>query len=211
MTGDENWLNTGEQAVVRREAEARLHHAHPRGQRQAILALVGLEMGLRISEIARLRLEHFNVPGRRARVVRLKKQGPGYRRGIPHSGATEETVPMTDRMAHLIETLKAAWGRSSGPLFVNARIGFDVRPVSARTLRLDWQEFLAAIGLPSRGTHALRRTFATEVADRTDSVLAVNHALGHSPKSIECDLVYIRRNPKRLERAMAQLYRDDIA
>jgi integrase len=114
-------------------------------------------------------------------------------------------------MQSLIERLQLEWQRTTGPLFVNDRIKFDIRPVSTRTLRADWLRFCAEADIEPRGTHCLRRTFATEIADRTDNAMTVNHALGHERASIGISAEYVDRNPKKLARAMQQIYKEDTA
>ncbi|MBI5433295.1 MAG: tyrosine-type recombinase/integrase [Planctomycetes bacterium] len=69
-------------------------------------------------------------------------------------------------------------------------------PSTARRLEL----WLDRAGLPHRGAHALRHSFATRLYQRTGDVLLVKEALGH--RSVVSTLVYAQADEGRLRRAM---------
>ncbi|MCC7169651.1 MAG: tyrosine-type recombinase/integrase [Planctomycetes bacterium] len=62
------------------------------------------------------------------------------------------------------------------------------------------ETWLDRAGIPHRGAHALRHTFATALYRRTGDVLIVKEALGH--RSVASTLVYAQASEERLRRAM---------
>ncbi len=142
----------------------------PRGLRDRAMFELLYACGLRVSELASLRIENLRLPDGFV-VVRGK-------------GSKERVVPIADASARWVEryrrTVRAKRrGAASSPwLFPGAK----GRPVTRQTVFLALKAAARRAGLPpaSVSPHVLRHAFATHLVDNDADLRAVQMMLGHA-------------------------------
>lgn len=128
---------------------------------RAVLELL-YATGLRVSELAGLRLEDVDRARRLVQVV--------------GKGGRPRVVPYGAEAARALDAYLAWRGEEGGPLFRNARGG----PLSARSLRECVRRRARAAGLSRRVTpHTLRHSFATHLLDAGADLRLIQDLLGH--------------------------------
>jgi integrase/recombinase XerC len=143
------------------ELEALLEAGGANARDRAVLELL-YATGLRVSELAALRLDDVDRTERLVRVV--------------GKGGKPRVVPFGAEAAAALEAYLAERGPAPGPLFRNPRGG----PLSARTVRERVRRRARAAGLARRVTpHTLRHTFATHLLDAGADLRLIQDLLGH--------------------------------
>jgi integrase len=174
-------------------------------RRAGLLAWTLLTTGIRISEAQFLVLDHLDPQSRLLTVRRHKKRdGDQYQPGVPYSGYHVEEQVVPDALVNRIELAHPPPAEPDRHWFV----GKGGNAVKERTLRNDWKVVLRAAGVPVRGSHCARRTYATLVGYYDSNVHSVNHALGHSPKSIETSAGYVGANLWRRMELVNKMFPD---
>lgn len=137
--------------------------------RDEIMVLLGLFMGLRVSEIVGLDVENLDFGTRQAFI-----RGKGSRdRYVPIHKCLVQ--PLTDWIA----------GRESGPMFGSGQAD----RINAGTVQWRYERLGLLAGLSSKlKTHTLRHTAATRLLRKTKNLLLVQRFLGHA--SIANSVVY---------------------
>ena len=182
-----NFLRDDEIAQLLEQAQVRVELALTPARRHAarldlIVATVGLKLGLRVSELANLNIEHLDLVRHSAFVHQGK-------------GAKDRFVPVPQS---LVEPLRQWLGeRTAGPVF----IGYTGRRVSIRTLQLRITRLGRNAGLQKRlKAHSLRHSYATALKNRGVAISDIQELLGHS--SIATTTVYLHCDPGRLKSAV---------
>ncbi len=163
---------------------------------QAIVALM-LDVGLRVSEVAGLRLSSFEQSIKPGQLAALRVQGKGNK---------ERRVWLTAETASLIESwLSERPMVKDNALFITRRRrGFSRRGIQERV-----KHYTQLAGLPSEtvSCHRLRHTFARRMAEARMPLPSLSHWLGHS--QLKTTQVYIDgANPEvraDYQRAMSAL------
>jgi integrase/recombinase XerD len=159
-----------------------------RTQRDRVMLMAMLYLGLRVSEVCKLRIEDIDF-GRGFLFVR---QGKGSKdRGLPVPGK-------------FLPILRGWIGpRTSGYVFPS-RQGGD--RLSARAVQLLMKRVAARAGLQKAAEpravtpHKLRHAFASRMLARGADIEAVREAMGHS--DLATTSVYLHCTPERLRNAM---------
>jgi len=139
------------------------------GRRDYTLALLMVDMGLRVGEVAQLRLDHIDWHRRRLIVPPAKTPRA---RALPLPRHVAETLRLY---------LKQVRPPSQDPhLFLRHR-SLVGRPMSLGSIKIAMYLACRRCGFPKhyRGTHILRRTFATDVHARGATMREVADLLGH--------------------------------
>lgn len=156
-------------------------------ERDAVIFLCGAKLGLRVSEIARLRAEDVDEDARTVTVV----QGKGGKdRRVP--------VPPSFR-ARLL-----AWidGRRTGWLFPSPR-HMD-RPLTTRAIRYAVTGAGQVAGLTKRvRPHSLRHSYAVALLESGANLFDIQQLLGH--EKIETTARYLHVSVDRLRSAVERL------
>lgn len=147
---------------------AALLRALPNARARAIVWLM-VGCGLRCTEVATLRVEDYDPTGRT--LVATGKRGH------------ERTLPVPIRVQAALNAYLEETGVTAGPLIRN-----ELQPsrgLSAKTLSGYLRGWLIAAGvkvrpLDGRSAHALRRTCASDVADKWGDPRVVQAMLGHA-------------------------------
>lgn len=156
-------------------------------ERDRILLMCGLYLGLRVSEICKLRVEHLDF---RRRLAFIREAKGGKDRVLP--------IP-----ARFVGPLRGWCGkRREGYVFPSPRGG----RLKSRAVQLLIKRLAARAGLrgalePRRVTpHKLRHAFASRMLERGADINAVKEAMGHG--DISTTAVYLHTSPERLRAAM---------
>lgn len=170
-----------------RGAEPELLEAATRCERDRVIIQVGRLMGLRVSEITKLRIEDLDLPERVALIARAK-------------GDKDRYVPIP---ARLVEELRR-WtaGRTAGYLFPSPR--GTGRPLTTRAVQYLTAAAGVRAGISKRVTpHKLRHTYATTLLDRGANLREVQELLGHA--SVATTEIYTYVSVDRLRGAVDRL------
>ena len=145
----------------------------------------GLYLGLRVSEICKLKIEDLDL----AQGTALVYQGKGNK---------DRYVPIP---ARFIPTLKTWLGeRGTGYVFPSPRGG----KLSSRTLQLRLKALGKKAQIPrALKPHTLRHTYATRLLEKGANIREVQELLGHS--SIQTTEIYTHTVPERLRGAVEKL------
>ncbi len=185
-----NFLRAHEQQQLIALAQARMDAAKSAAKLRAarldwLMLQTGLLLGLRVSELCKLRAEHVDL----AQATALVYQGKGDR---------DRYVPIP---ARLLEPLRA-WldGRTDGPVFRSPRGG----QLSTRTVQLRFQVLGIRAGLPRKlKPHTLRHTFATRLLQAGATIREVQELLGHA--SVATTEIYTHVSTERLRAVVDKL------
>ena len=143
------------------------------GRRDHALALLMVDLGLRVGEVAQLRLDHIDWRRRRLAVPPAK---------TPRGRA----LPLPRHIAEALRLyVKQVRPPSKDPhLFLRHR-SLVGRPMSCGSIKIALYLACRRCGFPKhyRGTHILRRTFATDVHARGATMRQVADLLGHKQLS----------------------------
>ena len=168
-----------------------LSEAQPTDLRDRAMVLCMLELGLRASDVAHLRLVDFD---RKQSVLNVFSPKTGEARRLP----------LTKFLTKAIGTyISAARPTSRGDqLFLRIHPPTD-RPASTAVIRCAVRRAYARCGFPSSwtGTHRLRHSFATRLYARGADLAEIGSLLGH--RCIESSMRYAQTDLNSL-RALAQ-------
>lgn len=178
---------------------ARLLAACPDPRARLVVTLMA-QMGLRVGDVARIRVEDIDMH-RQSLHVRAKggRGEPTHWEPIP-AEAWRALAPALDALP------------SSGPLVRSHGNHAGRSAVSGKHLGRLLSDWMRAAGLKARAwdgrsSHALRHTAAQHVLDGGADLRDVQHMLGH--RTIRSTEKYVRREPPGLRAAMeGRSYRD---
>ena len=139
------------------------------GQGMRVACLLAGDAGLRLGEVLALRWEDIDLIAERLTVCRQLRKGI---EGTP-KGGRRRVVPMT---AELVAALKAL------PQVRRGRVicGADGKPVAETAFKHTIYRVCRKAGLPERGWHVLRHSFATHAARFGVNPWRLQAWLGHS-------------------------------
>lgn len=170
------------------EQRALVAQPNPRyasGLRNRCLIRIGLEVGLRASELTHLRPEHLDMLTCRL-VVREGK------------GAKDRVLWISDDLRDLI-----GWWlerRPTSPWLFPTRDGGQIDTRYLRTM-VKHYAVKAGVSEAERVTpHVLRHTFATDLLRETKNIILVQKALGHS--DVSTTMIYTHVQDDELEEAL---------
>ena len=124
---------------------------------------VALSTGLRVSEMASLKVKDIDLKRDCITVVRLKRKKK-----------TIESLAIGDGLARHLKEFIA--DRKSGPLFAGSR-----GPLTAQGLQCIWREAIKRAGLPKElSIHSARHTIAVHLLKKTGNLRFVQKQLGHA-------------------------------
>ena len=157
-------------------------------ERDAVIFLCGAKLGLRVSEIARLRAEDVDAECRTVTVVQGK-------------GGKDRRVPVPPSFRERL----AAWiaGREAGWLFPSPRRADQ--PLTTRALHKLVTRTAPTAGITSKRVrpHSLRHTYATDLIGHNVNLFDAKELMGH--EKIETTARYLHVNVDRLRGAVAEL------
>jgi integrase/recombinase XerD len=168
-------------------------------QRKRVMVWLMVGLGARCCEVSNLLVDHYDGEGR---TILLNGKG-GHQRILP--------VPA--EVARQIDAYLREVGRVSGAPMIRARGGgapgrrgapSTTRGLAPQTvswyMRLMFDEAdIKVRAHDGKSAHALRRTAASDVLERTNDLLAVQRMLGHA--KLETTAAYLRAKPDDVLRA----------
>lgn len=172
------------------------------------IAIFQLHTGVRVGEAASLQIEdiEFNrgqVHIRSHLYWERFKGGKTFRLKGTKTGP-DRTVPLTD------ECLEMLIRRRS--LSVNEKVfGSDRSPgdwLTYRSIQGSYDQAFKKAGLPHRGTHTLRHTFAVRFLEQTKDIHALQRALGHT--DLKTTMIYAKYTNDSVRGAF-QLFRGGLS
>ncbi len=155
-----------------------------RSPRDNLLFLVGINTGLRISDILQLRVR--DVEGQHL-VLREKKT------------SKRRFIPISDELAHSFRQF--CKGRRRSEFLFQSREGVNQPITTSMAYRL-MRQAAAAVGLKHIGTHTLRKTFGYHFYQQTRDPALLCEILGHSDPAIT--LRYIGINQDTMDEAIGK-------
>ena len=165
----EKYMDADEVRQLRTVTEAKSIVDLKKGRIQGPLAWMlvdlALSTGLRVSEMADLKIQNIDFKRGSMKVVRLKRKKK-----------VRETMAIgKDLIQHLREYLE--WDeRAKGPLFVGQR-----GALTSRGLQQMWKAAVERAGLPEElSIHSARHTLATHLLKKTGNLRQVQKQLGHA-------------------------------
>lgn len=165
----EKYMDSDEVRQLRTVTEAKAIVDLKKGRIQGPLAWMlvdlALSTGLRVSEMAGLKIQDIDFRRGALKVARLKRKK-----------RIKETMAIgKDLLNHLREYLE--WDdRAAGPLLVGQR-----GPLTSRGLQQMWKAAVAKAGLPDDlSIHSARHTLATHLLKKTGNLRQVQKQLGHA-------------------------------
>jgi len=156
-------------------------------ERDRLLLMTMLYLGLRVSEACKLQVEHVDFGSK----LLFVREGKGMR---------DRALPIPSRFVGPLR----GWigGRTTGYVFPSPRGGkLSVRAVQLLVKRVAARAGLRDAAAPRRvSPHKLRHAFASRMLERGADIIAVRDALGHS--SVATTQVYTHCSGDRLRAGM---------
>lgn len=160
-----------------------------------LVVLLGLDAGLRASEIAGLQVG--DIDGDDLHVRRSVFAETGKRIVYPTKSGRERVVPMSPRLAACV---REAANLSTDEWLLHNRFG---RPATRRTVTNYLYTAAKLAGLPRRGPHSLRHSFATHALRAGADLKTVQELCGHA--SARTTEVYLHGSKRTRRDAIAKL------
>lgn len=135
-------------------------------QRDADVLELLLRTGMRRSELARFRLEHFDAVGKTLRVI--GKTGP-------------RTIPLSDQAAHCVSRVVKSRDLSGRGFDPRGYEPFKLTPNRITQIFVRWRRRLRE---PRLTPHAFRRTFTTELIRRGVPLPIIAQLIGHKSLAV---------------------------
>lgn len=168
-------------ATAERDA-ARSPSKRAAAERNRLLILAGLYMGLRVSELCKLRIEDVDLEQGMAMILQGK-------------GDKDRGVPVPEKL--LAELRPWIGERRSGFLFANPRGG----KLSSRTVQMMVRRLAAVANIPRRvKPHTLRHSYATHLLDKGANIREVQELLGHA--SVATTEIYTHVSGEKLKKVV---------
>ena len=198
----EKYMDLREVRVLRESAEAAAVLGAKKGRIRGVLGWIVVDLatstGLRVAELARLKVGDVDLKRKSLRVWRLKRRKPG-----------RETLAIDPELAaHLSEFIewKAAVGEPVGPraILLRGKRG----PLTTRGLQRIWHQCRARAGLPAElSIHSARHTVAVHQLRKTSNLRIVQKQLGHASPATTANM-YADVSFEDMQTAVTGLYED---
>lgn len=149
-------------------------------------AILMLETGMRVGETLALTWNDINWSRKAVRIDKTLVRLPGapncaFVQSSPKSKSSKRTIPLSDKALEILNRLSES-SNSSKYIFSDERHGGN--PCAYNQLRRKLRKACALAGVPYKGNHAFRHTFATNCYNRGCNVKILSKLLGHADVSI---------------------------
>ncbi|MBO0439878.1 tyrosine-type recombinase/integrase [Candidatus Enterococcus ikei] len=155
-----------------------------------LAALISLETGMRIGEIAGLKWEDIDFDNKVLSVKRTLQRvktysESGYKTQVieekPKSETSERIIPLS---SDLLEQLVKKKNISRSTYVVSKNQGFT----EPRTIRYQFKRLLRTFKLVDCSFHALRHSFATRCLEKGINIAVISSLLGHASTKMTLDI-----------------------
>ncbi len=182
------YLDRGEVDRLFAALEARAEGEDPLALRELAIVEVFYSTGMRLAELAGLRLERLDLLSDQVRVL--------------GKGRKERILPLGSRAVRALRRYLAARPQAAdrGAVFLSRR----GRPLAPRSIQRIVRRAFAAVGLDGLRVHSLRHSFATHLLDAGADLRAVQELLGHA--SLSTTQVYTHTSVERLKQVYRQAH-----
>jgi site-specific recombinase XerD len=160
---------------------------------QAIIELL-LQTGLRLSEVARLHVNHVSLP------TKISKE-PGYVGSVIvlGKGRKQRSVTLNYKASRAIKNyLSVRPDVEDTHLFLSK----FKKGIGARGIEKLVTKYLKEAGIPNASVHTLRHTFATHTIKRGTKLEVVRQALGH--ESLETTSIYVHLAREMMDKELQE-------
>lgn len=192
------YMDKAETKQLRQNAEAQAYIDNRKGRVRGGLAWAlvdtALSTGLRVSELASLKVKDINFKRGCLTVTRVKKKKKKKK--------TSETLAISKE---LLEHLKSYIdNRTDGALFVGSR-----GALTAQGLQQIWKAAIKRAGLPKElSIHSARHTLAVHLLKKTKNLRQVQKQLGHSSPATTANM-YADISFEDMQEGLNGIYEDD--
>ena len=193
----EKYMDAQEVKQLRTVTEAKaivdLRKGRVGGVHAWMLIDLALSTGLRVSELAALKIEDIDFKRGAIKVVRKKRR----------KKSTETLAIGKEILQHLKKYIE--WtGRTKGKLFVGQR-----GPLSPQGLQQAWKAAIKRAGLPKElSIHSARHTIAVHLLKKTGNLRFVQKQLGHASPAITANM-YADISFEDMQNGVTGLYDDN--
>lgn len=162
--------------------------------RDAAIVEVFLQTGMRLSELAGLKLSDLELPKRISR----DPDNTGSAR-IRRKGGKEDTVPLNYKACQAIASyIKVRPKVAIEQVFLNK----FKQPLSPRAIQYTIADYLEQVGIKNASVHTLRHTMATHHIARGTDIKTVQETLGHA--SLSTTTIYVSLAKKAQKKALQE-------
>jgi integrase len=157
-----------------------------------MLVDLALSTGLRVSEMAALKIGDVDLKRGALFIVRLKRKKKA-----------RETLAISKELAQHLKDYIAGIDQKSGPLFVGSR-----GPLTAQGLQRIWKVAVKRAGLPKElSIHCARHTIAVHLLKKTGNLRQVQKQLGHASPATTANM-YADVSFEDMQNGLNGLYND---
>ena len=159
--------------VTEAEAIVDLKKGRVTGPVRWMLVDLALSTGLRVSELAAIRIADIDFKRGAIKIVRAKKKKK-----------RAETLPIDKKLIPHLKEFIAWMGKTKGPLFQGQR-----GPLSPQGLQQVWKAAIKIAGLPKElSIHSARHTFGVRYYRKTKDLRATQKLMGHASPSVTANM-----------------------
>lgn len=153
---------------------------------------LALSTGLRVSEMALLKIEDIDLRRGALRITRLKRKEK-----------KPETLAIGKDLVQHLDGYMQWCDRTSGPLFVGSR-----GPLTGQGLQRIWKRSIEKAGLPKElSIHSARHSIAVQLLKKTGNLRLVQKQLGHASPATTANM-YADISFEDMQNEVTDLYED---
>ncbi len=158
----------------------------------AVIELI-LQTGLRLSEVAALRVSDLDLP------ARVKREGPPGAVHVQGKGRKERTVTLNWKACKAVHAWLAVRPRLPGDLLFTTKFK---QPLGPRGIQHLVSRHFEEAGIAGASTHTLRHTFGTHMARKGTHLHVLRKAMGH--ESLDTTSIYIELAREQMDKELQE-------